>query len=85
MNWSTYFFVSFFNFFIYVSLHQAEVTINYNKLHADPKQGKSLDIGQFAYWQYPALLIVSSLLIYFFFFYKSFIPFKFVNLLPLTY
>lgn len=23
---------------------QDEVTINYNKLHADPKQGKSLDI-----------------------------------------
>ena len=25
---------------------QGEVTINYNKLHADPKQGKSLDIGK---------------------------------------
>ena len=25
---------------------QQEVTINYNKLHADPKQGKTLDIGE---------------------------------------
>ena len=26
------------------SVHQGDVTISYNKLHADPKQGKSLDI-----------------------------------------
>jgi len=25
---------------------QGEVTIHYNKLQADPKQGKSLDIGK---------------------------------------
>ena len=25
---------------------QQDVTISYNKLHADPKQGKSLDIGK---------------------------------------
>ena len=25
---------------------QEEVAINYNKLHADPKQGKSLDISK---------------------------------------
>jgi len=24
---------------------KGEVSINYNKLHADPKQGKTLDIG----------------------------------------
>ena len=28
---------------------QQEVTINYNKLHADPKQGKTLDIGEFPF------------------------------------
>lgn len=29
---------------------QGEVTIHYNKLQADPKQGKSLDIGK-TYWR----------------------------------
>ena len=27
---------------------KGEVTINYNKLHADPKQGKTLDISKFS-------------------------------------
>lgn len=26
---------------------QEQVSINYNKLHADPKQGKTLDLGRF--------------------------------------
>ena len=29
-----------------IQSRKEDVTINYNKLHADPKQGKSLDIGQ---------------------------------------
>lgn len=29
-------------------LFQGEVTIHYNKLQADPKQGMSLDIGKWA-------------------------------------
>lgn len=31
-----------------VLLFQGEVTIHYNKLQADPKQGMSLDIGKLA-------------------------------------
>lgn len=33
-----------FRFFSFVFI-QGEATIHYNKLQADPKQGKSLDIG----------------------------------------
>lgn len=29
---------------------QGEAVIHYNKLQADPKQGKSLDIGIFYFW-----------------------------------
>ena len=37
-------FLSFSGFFSSFSSPKSEVIINYNKLHADPKQGKSLDI-----------------------------------------
>lgn len=30
-----------------VCLYQGEAVIHYNKLQADPKQGKSLDIGMY--------------------------------------
>lgn len=32
-------------FVVDVTVYQGEATIHYNKLQADPKQGKSLDIG----------------------------------------
>ena len=38
----TFIYLFFFFFF------QGEATIHYNKLQADPKQGKSLDIGIFS-------------------------------------
>ena len=42
-----YIYINYYNYvFIYSYIFQGEVTINYNKLHADPKQGKSLDIGE---------------------------------------
>jgi hypothetical protein len=37
--------ISFHFSFNFIRFVQAEVTIHYNKLHAQPKEGKTLDIG----------------------------------------
>ena len=44
----------------FVLLFQGEVTINYNKLHADPKQGKTLDISKLHWFAYLTALHCQS-------------------------
>lgn len=44
-----------------VLLLQGEVTIHYNKLQADPKQGMSLDIGKWARAGCPVILRAPAL------------------------
>lgn len=49
LNKSDFIFSAFyFHLSLFLFFFQGEATIHYNKLQADPKQGKSLDIGIFS-------------------------------------